>query len=200
MDYLILIGGSYLLGSIPFGIIIGWLTRKQDLREIGTHNAGASNTFLVIGPLAGGLTAFLDIAKGFLPAFFAWVFFKSEALVGLAGLAAVCGHIWPVFFHFKGGKGVATASGVLIFISWKMFFLSLCIWALIVVAWRYVTMSNVVIFLIMPLLCILFNLSLEYIIFSILLSLVIIVAHRKNIVRYFQGEEPTLQELLTKKE
>ncbi|MFC1478395.1 glycerol-3-phosphate 1-O-acyltransferase PlsY [Candidatus Margulisiibacteriota bacterium] len=199
MDYLVIILFAYLIGSISFGIIIGWLNNQQDIRSLGTNNAGASNTFLVVGPLAAVLTAVLDIAKGFIPAAIAWSIFKSEAVVGLVSLAVVAGHIWPVFFRFKGGKGVSTATGALLFISWKVVLITFIIWAVLVVTWRYVTMCNVIAFLIIPLMGLFFGLPNETIIFMIALAALIIISHRENITKYFHGEEKTIIEIIREK-
>ncbi|MFA5927679.1 MAG: glycerol-3-phosphate 1-O-acyltransferase PlsY [Candidatus Margulisiibacteriota bacterium] len=196
MDVLLLIVFAYLLGSIPFGLLISLLTRHQDLRQLGTKNAGASNTFLVVGPIAGISTAILDIAKGYIPALLAWWLFSSELVVGLVGLAAVCGHIWPIFFKFKGGKGVATASGVCFCIAPGVFALSVLIWFVLVATWRYVTLSNVVIFMLMPLLFLFFGLPNETVGFALALSLIIAISHRENIDRFLKGQEPTLLDIL----
>ncbi|MFH1429332.1 MAG: glycerol-3-phosphate 1-O-acyltransferase PlsY [Candidatus Margulisiibacteriota bacterium] len=196
MDYLILVLLAYLIGSVPFGIILGWFNNQQDIRSLGTKNAGASNTFLVVGPMAAVLTALLDIAKGFIPAAIAWSLFKSEAIVGLVCIATVAGHIWPVFFHFKGGKGVSTATGALLFVSWKIVLITFIIWALLVVTWRYVTMCNVIAFLIIPVLSLFFGLPNETIIFMIALAALIIISHHENITKYFHGEEKTIIEVI----
>ena len=194
MTYISIILIAYLVGSIPFSLVISWLTNKQDIRQLGTGNAGASNTYLVIGPIAALLTAILDILKGLIPTAFVWMFFKNEAIVGLVGIAAICGHIWPVFFGFKGGKGVATAFGVFLFISWKMAILALGVWALLVLTSKYLTMSNILIIICMPLGGILFGVTNEYIIALIGIAILISFSHRSNIQSFIKGEEPTLQD------
>lgn len=199
MDYLILILCSYLLGSIPFGLVLSWFNNKQDIRQVGTQNAGASNTFLVVGPIAGIITAILDIAKGFIPALFAWIIFNSETMVAIAGISAICGHIWPIFFSFKGGKGIATATGVLLFISWPLLLISLILWATIVFASRYVTLSNVIIYMMIPVLGLFFNLANETILYFLVVAIVIMYSHRVNISRFFQGQEPTIFDIIHKK-
>ena len=198
MDYLILIVVSYLIGSIPFGIVIGWMTKKQDIREYGTKNAGASNTFLVVGPMAAAATALLDVAKGFFAAALGWIFFQSEPVVAFCGLAVITGHIWPIFFRFRGGKGVATAAGVFLFISGITFFWAMLLWAMLVLLWRYVALSNVLAYVLMPLIALWMDLPNAYILFAIMNALFMVISHRSNIERFFTGHEPTLVQWLNK--
>jgi len=189
---------SYLIGAIPFGIVIGWIAKSKDIRKLGTGNAGASNTFLVIGPFAAILTAILDISKGFFLVYLAWIVFNDEIMVSLTGIAVICGHIWPIFFAFKGGKGIATVFGVFLFLSWQSVVLALICWLIIVILWQYVALTNVIACMLMPVFCLFFNLPIEYICFAAIVSLLMIYSHRTNIKKYFKGEELSFLEIIKK--
>lgn len=138
----VLIG--YLLGSIPFAYIFTRLAAGKDVRQVSGGNVGARNTFKNIGKLAGIATAFFDIAKGFTSIFIAYRLMNSPSLsnaslatffVLAVGLAAVAGHIWPLYLRFQGGNGLATTLGVLIFIMpWEILIaigITLLLWAVI---------------------------------------------------------------------
>lgn len=199
-DVIIYILLSYAIGSIPFGLVIGWITKKQDIRRLGTQNAGASNTFIVIGPFAALITALFDIGKGLLIAAGAWFLYQDEFIVSIASLAVIMGHIFPLFFSFRGGKGVATAFGVMLFISWPLVIGCLLSWACIVLITRYVALSNVFAYILLPLYGLFMSdLSRIYLIYMLSVALLMVFSHRQNILRFFQGKEETLTEWLRSK-
>lgn len=111
ISYLIL---SYLLGSIPFGYILYRFSARKDIRDEGSGNIGATNVLRTLGPLGGFCTLLLDLLKGVVPVYYGMLHFDSPLLLITAGAAAILGHIFPVFLGFRGGKGVSTFLGVLI--------------------------------------------------------------------------------------
>ena len=108
-----LIGGGYLLGSIPFGYIFSKLFKGVDIRKLGSGNVGGMNVFTKVGPLPGVLTGFCDVAKGFLPVLLAKKLGVSLWVIGAVALSPICGHNWPLFLSFQGGQGIATSLGAI---------------------------------------------------------------------------------------
>jgi glycerol-3-phosphate acyltransferase PlsY len=149
---LVIIAG-YFLGSIPFGLIIGYLFGVKNVREQGSGNIGAANVSRVVGPLAGIFTLLLDAAKGI---FAVWLAAKSTehaaAPMVLAGIASLLGHCYPVWLKFKGGKGVATALGVFIGLCPLAAFAAFILFLLVVVFWRYISIGSLSAAAAMPLL------------------------------------------------
>jgi acyl phosphate:glycerol-3-phosphate acyltransferase len=149
----LLLAAAYLLGSIPFGLILAKLFAGSDIRKSGSGNIGATNVARVVGPAAGILTLVLDAAKGAAAVWLAGRFSEqnSTALM-LAGVFALLGHCFPVWLRFKGGKGVATALGVFLILSPMAALGSLLVFILVSVAWRYISLGSVSAAAAMPLL------------------------------------------------
>jgi acyl phosphate:glycerol-3-phosphate acyltransferase len=149
---LLLLGG-YLLGSIPFGIVLARLFAGADVRKSGSGNIGATNVARVAGPLPGILTLVLDTVKG---GFAVWLAGRltdhSAAWMMLAGIAALIGHCYPVWLRFKGGKGVATALGVFAVLCLPAALSALLLFLVVVAIWRYVSLGSVAAAAAMPLL------------------------------------------------
>ena len=132
---------GYLLGSVPFGLLIARAAKGVDIRTLGSGNIGATNVSRFIGR-GWGLVAFaLDVLKGFVPAY-AGLILSGKGLGAIAGLAAIAGHNWPLFLGFRGGKGVATSCGVFLAIFPLGLLISLGVWASAVAAWRYVSVGS----------------------------------------------------------
>jgi glycerol-3-phosphate acyltransferase PlsY len=188
---------SYLLGSIPFGLIISYLVKKVDIRQFGSGNIGATNVTRVIGKKWGILVFVLDFLKGFFPLLLAKYFLSpaNNFLYVLAAFFPVCGHVWPVFLKFKGGKGVATSIGVLCGLSiifpklWLVLILSLCIWLIFFFIFRYVSLASIFLAVSFTVFSFLFQLPKEIKLFSFLLCLFIIFKHIKNIKNLFARKE-----------
>jgi len=149
----LLLAAAYLLGSIPFGLILAKLFAGSDIRKSGSGNIGATNVARVVGPAAGILTLLLDVAKGAAAVWLAGRFSEqnSTALM-LAGVFALLGHCFPVWLGFNGGKGVAAALGVFLMLSPMAALSALLVFILVSLAWRYVSLGSVSAAAAMPLL------------------------------------------------
>ncbi len=183
------VGVSYLLGNIPFGL---WVTGPQgsrDLQAKGSGNIGATNVFRVIGKKAALLTLLGDIGKGALAVWVMTFFSTQEAWLVFSALAVVIGHIYPVFRNFKGGKGVATGFGVLMVLNIWIALLGFIVWVLTVLFWRYSSLGALVAFVLLPVITIGLHPTSPFIVFSFLLSLVIIIRHWSNLQRLMNGKE-----------
>ena len=196
---LLAITGGYILGSIPFALIISRLFGIRDIREVGSGNIGATNAWRAAGPAAGIMVTVGDIGKGVLAVFIASLMPESALgaanLKMIAGIAAVVGHVFPVFLLFRGGKGVNTALGVMIMILPIETLIALLGFILIVVISRYISLGSVlaaVIFFTSVLMAYILKLEdipVLYLIVSGILMLLIIITHRTNIKRLLSGRE-----------
>ena len=134
---------AYLLGSIPFGLLVGTVFGGRDVRKAGSGNIGATNVSRVAGPFAGILTLFLDAAKGSAAVLVAARLTGDSATwLMIAGVLALLGHCYPIWLRFKGGKGVATAAGIFLVLSPLAMFSALAVFLLVVIFWRYVSLGS----------------------------------------------------------
>jgi glycerol-3-phosphate acyltransferase PlsY len=182
---------SYIVGSIPMGIILASFAGGEDIRKKGSGNIGATNVYRVHGKRLGALTLAADALKGALPALAAVLFGLDAVWICLVGLAAFLGHLFPVFLQFKGGKGVATALGVFIVLSPLALIISIVIFAIIVYKYRYVSLASLTAAAAVPLLVGLTGSSDNkvYIIFSLIIVSLIFYRHKENIKRLLNNEE-----------
>lgn len=198
IDFLIFIVTGYLLGSIPTAVWLGKAKYGTDVRLHGSKNAGATNTFRVLGKKAGTAVLSIDVLKGVIAVLLPWLLgvatWESDALIHLqlvAGIAAVLGHVFPLFASFNGGKGVATSLGIILGIHPLTAVICLALFLIVFILFSYVSLGAIVAAIAFPLVLILIwqvsNLAL--IIFSILLSLAVVITHHKNIKRLIKGEE-----------
>jgi glycerol-3-phosphate acyltransferase PlsY len=198
---IIVILGAYLLGSIPTSVWLGRTIKGVDLREHGSGNAGATNAFRVLGKPIGSLVLLLDMLKGFLavhlallqheiaPGTEAWMILK----IGL-GLLAVVGHIFPVFAGFRGGKGVATITGVALAIHPFAALAAMGVYLLVILLTRISALGSLIAVLTYPM-WILWVFQSEYLtirIFSLVVVVLVLITHRSNILRLIHGEEKSL--------
>jgi glycerol-3-phosphate acyltransferase PlsY len=187
---------AYLLGSIPFGLILAKLFGGTDVRKEGSGNIGATNVLRVAGPLAGILTLLLDAAKGGAAVLLAGRYTNHSAMwMMIAGLAALVGHCFPIWLKFKGGKGVATAAGVYLALCPLAFLGGLILFVLIVGFWRYVSLGSISAALAMPLLMYFLwaphHAPPPVITFGALaVAMLIIYKHDANLQRLVEGAEP----------
>jgi glycerol-3-phosphate acyltransferase PlsY len=187
---------AYLLGSIPFGLILGKIFGSGDVRKEGSGNIGATNVARVAGPLAGILTLLLDGAKGAAAVLLAEHYSNGSAMwMIIAGLAALVGHCFPIWLKFKGGKGVATAAGVYLALSPFAFLAGLILFILVVGFWRYVSLGSISAAAAMPML--LYFLWAPHhapppvITFGALaVAMLIVYKHDANLQRLVDGQEP----------
>src|SRR5580700_1581519 len=187
---------TYLLGSMPFGLLLGKLFAAADVRKSGSGNIGATNVARVAGPLAGILTLLLDAAKGSLAVLLAARLTNDSALwMMIAGLCALVGHCFPIWLGFHGGKGVATAAGVFLVLCPPAFLGAAILFVLVVAYWRYVSLGSMSAAAAMPLLIYFFwapHHAPPYAVTfgSLAAALLIVYKHDGNIQRLVQGDEP----------
>ncbi len=187
--YHLFIPAAYLLGSIPFGIIVAAAFGKADPRSAGSRNIGATNVGRTAGRAAGILTLILDIGKGVAPMLALRLLFPDPRLMTLTGIAAIAGHLFPVFLGFKGGKGVATSCGVMFVVSPVATLLALAVFAVVVLAKRYVSLGSIIASASLPVFLSVLPGARVYVPMGVAVSILIIVKHRENIKRLVAGTE-----------
>lgn len=185
---------GYLAGSIPSAYLAGrW--SGVDLRKHGSGNLGATNALRVLGPRIGGAVFAVDVLKGFLPVFFLPAHTATpdpEMLAIAIGVAAIIGHVRPVFLLWRGGgKGVATATGVFLGLAWIPAVVSFCVWVVVLRVWRYVSLASLAGAVALPLSMLVMGLAPDDPVFivAVLVVLFVFYTHRANISRLRRGEE-----------
>ena len=187
---------SYLLGSIPFGLILGKIFGGADVRRAGSGNIGATNVARVVGPLPGVLTLALDAGKGWLAVWLAGRVMHADAGVMVtAGFFALLGHCFPVWLKFRGGKGVATAAGIFGALCPQAMLIAFVLFALVVWFWGYVSLGSLAAATAIPLLVYLlwaphFAPPNLVAVGSLVIAALVIYQHRGNIGMLARGEEP----------
>ena len=199
MLLIIIILLGYFIGSIPTAVWVGKAFHGMDIREHGSKNAGATNTFRVLGKRSGWLVLIVDVSKGVLaaclPHFFSDLLegYKDEFLIlQLCGsFSAVFGHVFPIFANFRGGKGVATSLGIVIGINPYAALVCLAIFLIVFISSRYVSLGAIISALCFPFVSY-FMIQEDariMIVFTVVLGFMVTLAHRKNIERLWKGEE-----------
>jgi len=181
--------GAYILGSIPFGLIVGRLVKGVDLRRYGSGNIGTTNVMRVLGGGWAALVFAFDAAKGLAPVAVAQRAGLEPEVVALVAFLAVAGHNWPVFLRFRGGKGVATSLGALAGLSLPAAGAAVLVWAAVVLIWGYASLGSMLALLSAPLVLHLTGKPGVYVILGALLFVTAVVRHRANIQRLLAGEE-----------
>ncbi len=188
---------AYLCGSIPSAILICRIAKLQDPRAYGSGNPGATNV-LRMGSLSGAAAVLIcDILKGMLPVWISWFLHVSPPYLGLIALAACFGHIYPLFFHFSGGKGVATALGAIAPIGWDLSVLMMGTWLLALLLSGYSSLGAIVSALIAPFYVWWFKPQFTFPV--AMLSCLILIRHQDNIQRLWRGTEPKIWGQLRKR-
>ncbi|HDZ7563502.1 TPA: glycerol-3-phosphate 1-O-acyltransferase PlsY [Staphylococcus aureus] len=191
---------SYLIGAFPSGFVIGKLFFKKDIRQFGSGNTGATNSFRVLGRPAGFLVTFLDIFKGFITVFFPlWLPVHADGPIStfftnglIVGLFAILGHVYPVYLKFQGGKAVATSAGVVLGVNPILLLILAIIFFIVLKIFKYVSLASIV----AAICCVIGSLIIQdyiLLVVSFLVSIVLIIRHRSNIARIFRGEEPKIK-------
>ncbi len=187
---------SYLIGSVPTAYMAGRILKGIDIRNYGSGNVGATNTFRVLGRMPGIAVLLIDIVKGYIAAgYLAEVFMilspahRPELYRIIMGLAAIAGHNWSVFLKFKGGKGVATSAGVVIALIPRIFLIGFLVWLVTFIITGFVSVSSVLAAIAGPVCALVFREPAEIIIFMSVLCLIIAYKHKSNIERLVKGEE-----------
>ena len=186
MDYLIVGIASYLMGSIPFGLILTKIFLNKDIREIGSGNIGATNALRTGNKLIGYSTLILDIAKAIIPVIFVKINYPD--LIYIASLCAFLGHVFPIWLKFKGGKGVATYVGILFSINLLLGIIFTASWGIIFLISRYSSLSSIIGSISIPIYILITDQISNAIFFSIMFVL-IFFTHRENIKRLKNKEE-----------
>lgn len=198
MEVIAFIVIAYLIGSIPTAVWIGKAKYGIDVREHGSKNAGATNTFRVLGKKPGAIVLAIDILKGFiavsLPQYINFSSWSSDELIQLQlvlGICAIIGHTLPVFAGFRGGKGVATSLGIIIGIQPFAALICFSAFLIIFISTSYVSLGAITAAILFPFVnyFILHNSNIYLIVFSVVLASAVIYAHKQNINRLIKGEE-----------
>lgn len=195
---------SYLLGSLNFGVILSRKLKKEDVRDRGSGNAGTTNMMRSYGKVYGFLTIAGDILKVMVAI---WIAFKIVpvyelkklldsldtncviCLKSFAGLFAVIGHIFPCLFGFKGGKGVATSGGMVIFVNPKIALILLAVFGVNLVVTRYVSLGSILMAVLYPVMMWFFYKDIVLVCIALVFTLIVVIAHRDNIKRLLNGTE-----------
>ena len=185
MDYLIIITISYLLGSIPFGLLLTKFFLNKDIRNIGSGNIGATNVLRSGNKLIGYSTLFFDILKAVLPLIY--VKFYHIDFIYISSLSVFLGHVFPIWLKFKGGKGVATYVGILFSINLIYGIVFGIVWLLIFILSKYSSLASLISGLSIPIYMLIFNE--KQIIFFVIMFVLIFYTHRENIKRLKNKEE-----------
>lgn len=191
---------SYLIGAFPSGLIIGKLFFKKDIRQYGSGNTGATNSFRVLGRPAGFIVTFLDIFKGFITVFFPlWFPVHADGVIStfftnglIVGLFAILGHVYPIYLKFNGGKAVATSAGVVLGVNPILLLILATIFFSVLKIFKYVSLSSII----AAISCVIGSIIIhDYILLAVsgIVSIILIIRHKSNIVRIFKGEEPKIK-------
>ena len=191
---------SYLIGAFPSGLIIGKLFFKKDIRQYGSGNTGATNSFRVLGRPAGFIVTFLDIFKGFITVFFPlWLSVHADGVIStfftnglIVGLFAILGHVYPIYLKFNGGKAVATSAGVVLGVNPILLLILAIIFFSVLKIFKYVSLSSII----AAISCVIGSIIIhDYILLAVsgIVSIILIIRHKSNIVRIFKGEEPKIK-------
>ena len=186
MDYLVAGIASYLMGSIPFGLILTKIFLKKDIREIGSGNIGATNALRTGNKAIGYSTLIFDIAKAIIPVIYVKINYPD--LIYVASLCAFLGHVFPIWLKFKGGKGVATYVGILFSINILLGLIFVASWGIIFLLFRYSSLSSIVGSMSVPI-YILITGQINNAIFFAIMFILIFFTHRENIKRLKNKEE-----------
>ena len=178
---------GYMLGSIPFGLLLTRLTSGEDLRSMGSGNIGATNVLRTGNKVIAALTLLLDIGKGALAVFLASQ--VSDGVNVLAGMGAFLGHLYPIWLRFNGGKGVATLLGVVTALSWQAGLVFAVVWVGSLLIWRYSSVGGMLASISVPVSAVVLG-KFTWVPMFIGFALLVLWKHRPNIERLIAGEEP----------
>ncbi len=203
ITYIIVAIIAYLLGSISFSVIISKKMAGFDVRQKGSGNAGTTNVLRSVGKKAAIITLILDVLKGVVAILVAYIVGKiannldKSLLIQIAGIAVIIGHTFPIFFGFKGGKGIATSLGVLLMTNWNIGLICLVFALVLMALTRIVSLGSIAAAILFPVLIIFMpsnNYIVEgnYIVYSIILAVLVIYNHRANVKRLLNGTENKL--------
>ncbi len=189
LSALLAVALAYLLGSASSAVIVCRLQGLPDPRTIGSGNPGATNVLRVAGKGTAAVVLAADMLKGFLPVTMAGALGASAAVMALTGMAAFLGHLYPVFFRFRGGKGVATYLGVLIALSWLAGLATVATWLAVALVFRYSSLAAITASVLSPLYVALGSATPEWTLACVVMSALLLWRHRTNIHKLLSGNE-----------
>ena len=189
---LLFVGVSYLIGSISFAVLLVRIKTGKDIRTEGSGNAGATNVLRAHGRALGLLVAILDIAKGAAGVFLVRLVTADPRPAAAAALAAILGHVFPIFYGFRGGKGVATAVGAFLALAPLPTLVCMGVFLVVVALSRYVSLGSVVSMALLPLVASLFHAPFATVVAAAAAAILIVVKHLENLKRLARGEERKL--------
>lgn len=190
-DIIVAVILAYLMGSLSSAIIVCKIMRLPDPRTQGSRNPGTTNVLRIGGKKAAIITLIGDVLKGVIPVLLAKWYGLDELGLAMVTLAAFLGHLYPIFFGFEGGKGVATAIGCLVALSWPLGLSLIATWLVVVIAFRYSSLASLVAAVLAPVYSLLLTNN-TYTFFILLMSLLLIYRHRTNIKNLLNGTESKL--------
>jgi glycerol-3-phosphate acyltransferase PlsY len=188
MLFWILLGCGYILGAIPFGLIIGKI-KGVDIRKAGSGNIGATNVQRTLGWAPAAISFVLDFAKGAVPVILALVFGLEKWQAAAIGAAVVIGHCWSVFLLFQGGKGISTTFAVVIALDWRIGLAVLVLWLTIILLYRYVSLASIIGASVLPFGFLIVTFDLPLFGVMVLIGAVAVLRHAENIKRLASGTE-----------
>jgi len=202
LDYIVIVVASYLIGAIPFGYLMVKIAKRgEDIRNYGSHNIGATNVLRLLGTKAFVACMILDAAKGYLPTLITWYVFHSFDLQVAAGIAAVIGHDFPVYIHFKGGRGVAACFGVYAALAMPLAVGMVAFGIFLVLTLRYMSVMSMVtvpggaaVLLLLAILHVSDDFNYTKTIFGAFATFSVLITHIPNIRRLIRGTEPRIGE------
>lgn len=182
---------GYLLGSANTSLIVGKIY-GMDVRKHGSGNAGATNTLRTLGKTAAALVGIGDVLKGVIACLIGQLITGDASGLMLGGVGAIAGHNWPLYFGFKGGKGIFTSFAVVLMMDWKIGLILLGIFVILVAITRYVSLGSVVGSALFPVMGLVFNKGTQFVVFALILAILAIYRHLGNIERLVKGTESKL--------
>ncbi|HLQ98157.1 MAG TPA: glycerol-3-phosphate 1-O-acyltransferase PlsY [Candidatus Dormibacteraeota bacterium] len=191
MEYVVFVLLAYLLGSIPSALIVGKIGFKLDIREHGSGNLGATNTFRVLGVKAGAIVTLADILKGTIATAIPLLVFDSEMSALIIGLFSVIGHTYPLFANFKGGKAVATSGGIILGVSPLLFIIMIASFLITLYISKYVSLSSMITGFV-SIIATLFMKNILLLVMVSILTVFVLYRHKENIKRIKNKTEPKI--------
>lgn len=191
--HLLFVLAAYLLGSLSFAVIVSKMMGMADPRTYGSNNPGATNVLRSGKKMAAALTLLGDALKGWVAVYLLSAFRQplavDENIIAAAAVAVLIGHMWPIFFRFQGGKGVATALGVLLALSWPTALVCAAVWLVMAFGFKISSLAALLATIISPLVAFFFDISMAYIVAIVLIALLVLVRHHSNITNLLRGKE-----------
>ena len=193
INQIFIISSAYLIGSLSFGIIISKFLKLRDPRTVGSKNPGATNVLRMGNKVAAIFTLLGDILKATIVVSIAIIMDLNELEIMLISLAVLLGHMYPIYYKFNGGKGVATAFGILLAVNWVLALIVICIWIVTFSIWRYSSLAAIFASLSVPILSYILNEQFFISIMNLIIATLIILRHHSNIKNLIAGKEPSFK-------